>query len=73
MKCGVEMRRQEARREQWEVKCFKCREKGHKCRECSLGIKKEKTACVAKPQKVQQERRPVHPTEKKHRKERRGA
>ena len=55
------------------MKCFKCREKGHKCRECSLGIKKEKTACVAKPQKVQQERRPVHPTEKKHRKERRGA
>ena len=65
------MRRQETRRKQWEVKCFKCGEKGHKYRECPLGIKKKKMTCVAKPQKAQQERRPVSPTEKKHRKERR--
>jgi len=35
MQCGVKeriIRRQEI----VEVECFKCREKGHKCRECSL-------------------------------------
>jgi len=44
-----------------EVKCFKCGEKGHKCRECPLWVKKEKAARVAMPQKVQQEKRPVCP------------
>jgi len=65
IRCGVELRRQETRREQWEVECFKCREKGHKCRECPLGIKKEKVAHVAKPQKAQQRERPAHPVEGK--------
>ena len=43
-----------------KVECFKCGEKGHKCRECPIwkGEKKlrmvEKAACVAMPQKVQQ-------------------
>ena len=43
-----------------EVKCFKCGEKGHKCRVCPIwkGEKKlqmvEKAARVAIPQKVQQ-------------------
>ena len=40
-----------------EVKYFKCGEKEHKCRECPLWVKKEKAACVAMPQKVQQEKR----------------
>ena len=36
-----------------EVKCFKYREKGHKCKECPLWMRKEKAACMAKPQKAQ--------------------
>jgi len=46
------------------MKCFKCGEEGHKCRECPLWIKRkneEKAACVARPQKAQQEGRPAHP------------
>jgi len=45
-----------------EVECFKCGEKGHKCRECPLweGEKKlqvvEEAACMAIPQKVQQKK-----------------
>ena len=46
------MRRQKVRREQWEVECFKCREKRHKCRECPLGMKKEKPVHVTEPQKA---------------------
>jgi len=37
-----------------EVECFKCGKKGHKCRECPLWVKKEKTAHMTKSQKVQQ-------------------
>jgi len=43
-----------------KVECFKCGEKGHKCRECPLwkGEKKlqvvEEMACVAMLQKAQQ-------------------
>ena len=44
-----------------EVECFKCGEKGHKCRECPLWVKKEKVVCVVRLQKVQQEKRPVCP------------
>jgi len=43
------------------VRCFKCREEGHKCRECPLWVKKERAACVASPRKAQQERRPARP------------
>ena len=42
------------------VKCFKYGKKGHKCRECPLWVRKEKAVHVARPQKVQQERKPVH-------------
>jgi len=55
MQCGVEgriIRRVEV----IEVECFKCGEKGHKCKECPLWEKKEKAVRVAKPQKAQQER-----------------
>ena len=41
------------------VECFKCGEKGHKCRECPLWEKKERVARVAKSQKVHQQKRPV--------------
>ena len=41
------------------VECFKCGEKGHKCRECPLWRRKKqvgkRVACVAKPQKVHQQ------------------
>jgi len=50
------------------IRCFKCREEGHKCRECLLWIKgrnKEKAARVAKPQKTQQGKRPAHPAKEK--------
>jgi len=36
------------------MECFKYGEKGHKCRECPLWMKKEKVVCVARPQKAQQ-------------------
>ena len=42
MQCGMKeriIRRQEI----VEVECFKYREKGHKCRECSLWKEKRKT------------------------------
>jgi len=57
-----------------KVECFKCGEKGHKCRECPLwkGKKKlqmvEEAACVAMPQKVQQKewrRSPAHVLQQK--------
>ena len=57
MQCDVRettIRRQET----VEVECFKCGEKGHKCRECPIwkGEKKlqvvEKVARVAMPQKA---------------------
>jgi len=36
MRCGVELRRQEVKREEWRVQYYKCRKEGHKCRECLL-------------------------------------
>jgi len=59
MQCNVKekmIRKQEI----VKVKCFKCGEEGHKCRECPLwkGEKKlrvvEGAACVAMPPKVQE-------------------
>ena len=47
-----------------EVECFECGEKGHKCRECPLWIRRkneERVARVAMPQKAQQKRRPACP------------
>jgi len=60
MQCGVEERvvrsvRMEA------VRCFKCGEEGHKCRQCPLW-KKEKRMVRPKEGKAHQgERRPAHP------------
>ena len=51
MQCRVE-ERTTRRVRVVEVECFKCGEKGHKCRECSLQVKKERAAYVVKPQKV---------------------
>jgi len=59
MQCDVKeriIRKQEV----VEVKCFKCGEKGHKCRECPLWKEKKKLQVaeeavhVAMPQKAQQ-------------------
>jgi len=48
-----------------EVEYFKCREKGHKCKECLLWIRKEKGVCVTRPQKAQQRERPAYPVREK--------
>jgi len=75
MQCGVE-ERVIRRQELVMVKCFKCGEKGHKCRECPLWrkmkgerklrrVEKEEAAHVARPQKAQQEGKLVHPTREK--------
>ena len=57
MQCGVEKRVvRGARRE--VVRCFKCREEGHKCRECPLWEKKVKrVACPNKGKAHQKEKR----------------
>jgi len=60
MQCGVEEKTIRSMR-MAVVRCFKCREEGHKCRECPLWVKKERLACVARPQKAQQEKRPACP------------
>jgi len=60
MQCGVEEKMIRSMR-MAVVRCFKCREEGHKCRECPLWVKKERLACVARPQKAQQEKRPACP------------
>ena len=59
MQCDVK-ERMVKKQEMVKVECFKCREKGHKYRECPFwkGEKKlqvvEEVACVAMPQKAQQ-------------------
>jgi len=59
MQCGVE-KRIIKRQEKVVVEYFRCREKGHKCRECPFRKKekrrqrKERAMCVTMPQKVQQ-------------------
>jgi len=48
------------------VKCFKCRDKGHKCRECPLWERKVKRVARLKEGKAHQgERRPVCPIREK--------
>jgi len=48
------------------VKCFKCEEEGHKCRECSLWKKKVKRVAYPDGGKAyQEERRPVCPIREK--------
>jgi len=47
-----------------KVECFECGEKGHKCRECPLWIRRkneERVVHVAMPQKAQQKRRLARP------------
>jgi len=54
MQCGVEERVIRSMR-MVVMKCFRCGEEGHKCRECLLKIKRkdeEKAAYVAMPQKA---------------------
>jgi len=41
MRCGVELRRQGAKIEEWKMECYKCGEEGHKCRKCPLWRKKK--------------------------------
>jgi len=60
--CGVELRRQETKKEEWKVECYKCRKEGHKCRECPLW---QRIAHAARPQKAHQQREPAHPAKEK--------
>jgi len=64
MQCRVE-ERTIRRHEVVVVECFKCGEKGHKCRECPLWKKKKRVAHVAKPQKAHQQEGPAHPVKGK--------
>jgi len=65
MQCGVEERTVRSIR-MVVVKCFKCGEEGHKCRECSLWERKVKRVAHPKERKVHQgERRLARPIRKK--------
>ena len=64
MQCKVE-ERMIRRVEVVEVEYFKCGEKGHKCKECSLWMRKEKAVHVERPQKAQQEEKPAYPIKEK--------
>ena len=46
------MRRQKRKHEEQRVECYKCREEGHKYKECLLWKRGERVACVTKSQKV---------------------
>jgi len=69
MRCGVrkEVKVQRQEREEKEVKCFRCWGVGHYKWKCPNIVvekerrKKEEVIYMARPQKVQQERRPVYP------------
>jgi len=64
MQCGVE-ERMIRRVGVVKIECFKCRKKEHRCKECPLWMRKKKAAHVARPQKVQQEEKPVYPVKEK--------
>jgi len=65
MQCGVEERVVRSMRTV-VVRCFKCEEEGHKCRECPLWEKKVKrVACPDGRKAHQEERRPARPIREK--------
>ena len=45
-----------------KVECFKYGERGHKCRECPLWVRKKKPACLVK-KKVQEKERKLRRAE----------
>jgi len=69
MQCGVEEKTIRSIR-MLGMKCFRYRKEEHKCRECPLWLKRERVACVARPQKAQQEKRPARPFREKAQEER---
>jgi len=65
MQCGVEEKMIRSVR-MLGVKCFRCGEEGHKCRECPLWEKKVKRGVRPVERKVhQEERRPARPIREK--------
>jgi len=65
MECGVEERVVRSTRIV-VVRCFKCGEEGHKCRECPLWERKlKRVACPNGRKAHQEERRPACPIREK--------
>jgi len=65
MQCGVEERAVRSMRST-AIKCFKCREEGHKCRKCPLWERKVKrVACLKEGKAHQGERRLARPIKEK--------
>ena len=65
MQCGVEERVVRSTRTV-VVRCFKCGEEGHKCRECPLWEKRVKgVACPTGGKAHQEERRSARPIKEK--------
>jgi len=48
MRYEMELRRQEMEEKDWVIECFKCGEKGHKCRKCPLWKEERKLQVVKK-------------------------
>jgi len=56
MQCGIEERVVRSMRTV-AVRCFKCREEGHKCRECPLWVKKKRPARPVRRKAQEEERK----------------
>jgi len=56
MSCSVKLRKQ-TKQEGWKVEYYKCREEGHKCKECPLWKKIERVVHLVQGKAHQQEKR----------------
>jgi len=65
IRCGVELRRQKAKQEEWRVECYKCGKEGHKCKECLLWRKEQVERKLVHPVKgkAQETKRKIKRTE----------
>jgi len=58
MQCGIKEKVVRSER-MIVIRCFKCKEEGHKCRECPLWKKEYRVVCLYKG-KAHQEKKPAH-------------